>query len=339
MIQLIIDGFRLKQTHLLIVLSIVLIVTGLISATFGQAPLSFSQVIEGLMGPSESALSIIIRELRLPRILLGMLVGAALGFSGAALQGLLRNPLAEPGVIGVTASASLGAVIAIYFGLTALTSFAVPIFAMLGAFAATMVVLLVASRDASVLTLILTGIGLSSLSTALISLVMNFAPNPMSLRDMVLWMLGSLENRTTDDLFLAAPFIILGWILMIGVGQGLNALALGEDAATSLGINLKRLRWRIIAGTALSVGAAVSVCGGIGFVGLVVPHIVRFFVGSEPRQILLPSAIAGAVLLTLADIVTRLPFGAGQLQLGVVTAFIGAPVFLVIVYKTRETMR
>ena len=123
--------------------------------------------------------------------------------------------------------------------------------------------------------------------------------------------------------------------MMIGVGQGLNALALGEDAATSLGVNLKRLRWRIIAGTALSVGAAVSVCGGIGFVGLVVPHIVRFFVGHEPRQILLPSAVAGAILLTLADIVTRLPFGDGQLQLGVVTAFIGAPVFACLLYKNR----
>jgi iron complex transport system permease protein len=334
-----IQKVRMKPLSLLIVLVISLFVVGLVSATFGQVSLSLPQVIEGLTGPDDNGLSIIMRELRLPRILLGMLVGAALGFSGAALQGLLRNPLAEPGVIGVTASASLGAVIAIYFGLTVVSSLAVPVFSMLGAFLATMVVLAVAARDASVLTLILTGIGLSSLATALISLVMNFAPNPMSLRDMVLWMLGSLENRTTDDLFLAAPFIILGWVMMIGVGQGLNALALGEDAATSLGVNLKRLRWRIIAGTALSVGAAVSVCGGIGFVGLVVPHIVRFFVGHEPRQILLPSAVAGAILLTLADIVTRLPFGDGQLQLGVVTAFIGAPVFLVIVYKTREAMR
>jgi iron complex transport system permease protein len=334
-----IKGMRLSQLYLVIALLIVLICVGLVSATFGQAPLSIAQVLEGLSGPNDSGLSIIIRELRLPRIILGMFVGAALGFSGAALQGLLRNPLAEPGVIGVTASASLGAVVAIYFGLTAFSTYAVPVFSMLGALLATMVVLAVAARDASVLTLILTGIGLSSLATALISLVMNFAPNPMSLRDMVLWMLGSLENRTTDDLSLAVPFIILGWLLMIGVGQGLNALALGEDAATTLGVNLKRLRWRIIAGTALSVGAAVSVCGGIGFVGLVVPHIVRFFVGSEPRHILLPSAIAGAILLTLADIITRLSFGNGQLQLGVVTAFIGAPVFLVIVYKTREAMR
>jgi iron complex transport system permease protein len=334
-----IKGLRLNQIYLVTALIIILIGVGLVSATFGQAPLSIAQVLEGLTGPEDSGLAIIIRELRLPRIVLGMFVGAALGFSGAALQGLLRNPLAEPGVIGVTASASLGAVVAIYFGLTAYSTFAVPVLSMLGAFLATLVVLAVAARDASVLTLILTGIGLSSLATALISLVMNFAPNPMSLRDMVLWMLGSLENRTTDDLSLAVPFIILGWLLMIGVGQGLNALALGEDAATTLGVNLKRLRWRIIAGTALSVGAAVSVCGGIGFVGLVVPHIVRFFVGSEPRHILLPSAIAGAILLTFADIVTRLPFGNGQLQLGVVTAFIGAPVFLVIVYKTREAMR
>jgi len=187
--------------------------------------------------------------------------------------------------------------------------------------------------------LILTGIGISSLATACISLVMNFAPTPMSLRDMVMWLLGSLENRTTEDLYMMAPFVLAGWAMLIGVGQGLNALALGEDAAHSLGVNINRLRWRIVLGTALSVGATVAVCGAIGFIGLVVPHLMRAVFGSEPRNILLPSALGGAILLTIADIATRIPVGHTQLRLGVLTAFIGAPVFLYIIYRARENIR
>jgi iron complex transport system permease protein len=268
-----------------------------------------------------------------------MLVGATLGYTGAALQGFLRNPLADPGVVGVTASASLGAVIAIYFGVAAGFSLVTPIFAMLGALGATLVLLTLAARDSSVLTLILAGLGISSLASAAISLVMNYAPSPMALQDMVLWMLGSLENRTFEDLMLAAPFIFIGWAMMIGVGQGLNALSLGSEAATSLGIDVKRLRRRIILGTALSVGAAVSVTGSIGFVGLVVPHFVRAIIGFEPRRILLPSALSGAILITFADILTRLPIGHGQLRIGVVMAVIGAPLFIYIIFKTRESMR
>jgi len=201
------------------------------------------------------------------------------------------------------------------------------------------IMLVLAARDASVLTLILAGIGVSSLSTALMSLVMNFTPNPVTVKEMILWMLGSLENRTFDDLMLAGPFILLGWVAMIGVGQGLNALSLGEEAAHTLGVDLRRLRWRVVLGTAMSVGATVSICGVVGFVGLVVPHMVRALVGFEPRRLLMPSALMGAVLMMLADMLTRLPIGNGQLRLGVVMALIGAPAFLYIVFKTRESMR
>ncbi|TNE63880.1 MAG: iron ABC transporter permease [Alphaproteobacteria bacterium] len=321
------------------VLMLVIVLMVVASAMFGQVSLAPADVLSGLFGGADEGTNIIVRELRLPRILLGLLVGASLGYSGAALQGLLRNPLADPGVVGVTSTASLGAVIAIYLGLSAISPLAVPVMAMSGALLATFLLMALAARDASVLSLILAGIGISSLATAGIALVMNFTPNPISLQDMILWMLGSLENRTFTDLMLATPFIMLGWLIMLGVGQGLNALSLGEEAAHSLGVDLGRLRWRIVIGTALSVGAAVSVCGAVGFVGLVVPHFVRALIGYEPRRILLPSALIGAILLTFADILTRLPVGHGQLRLGVVMAVIGAPVFIYIIFKTRESMR
>lgn len=316
-----------------------LCVAGVLSGMFGQVNLSVADFVAATVGASSEGYNLIVQELRIPRILLGMMAGATLGYTGAALQGLLRNPLADPGVVGVSSSAALGAVMAIYLGVAAQSAFAVPLFAMTGALVATIILMVLAARDASVLTLILAGMGISSLATAGVSLMMNFAPNPMSLQDMIMWMLGSLENRTYEDLMLAGPLILLGWLLMIGVGQGLNALSLGSDAAHTLGIDLKRLRWRVVVGTALSVGATVSVCGSIGFVGLVVPHFVRAFIGSEPRRLLLPSALMGGVVLTLADIITRLPIGHGQLRLGVVMAVIGAPMFIYIIFKTRESMR
>ncbi len=332
---------RLKTSPwaLNILLLAIIMVAVLLSARFGQVDLSTADVLHGIFAPGDDAYTIIVRELRLPRIILAIMAGASLGYTGAALQGLLRNPLADPGVIGVSATASLGAVIAIYMGFTSISALALPITAMLGALVATIILMVLAAKDASVLTLILAGIGISSLATAAMSLVMNFTPNAITVQEMVLWMMGSLENRTFDDLFLAGPFIIAGWLMMIGVGQGLNALSLGEEAASTLGIDVAKLRWRVVLGTAFSVGATVSVCGAVGFVGLVVPHIVRAFVGYEPRRILLPSALCGAAVMVLADILTRLPIGHGQLRLGVVMAVIGAPVFLYIIFKTRESMR
>jgi iron complex transport system permease protein len=316
-----------------------LICCAFLSLFFGEASLDSQEVLAGLVAEAGSPLATIIRDLRLPRVLIGICAGASLGLSGAALQGLLRNPLADPGIIGISASAGLGAVTAIYLGLSTLWIFAIPVMAMAFAFVSIVLLFALASRDGRVLTLILSGIGISSLATACISLVMNFAPTPMSLRDMVFWLMGSLDNRTTEDLLMMLPFVLTGWVLLASVGRGLNALALGEDAAHSLGINLNRLRWLVVLGTALSVGATVAVCGTIAFIGLVVPHIMRAIFGSEPRNILLPSAIGGAILLTLADIATRLPVGHTQLRLGVLTAFIGAPVFLYIIYRARETIR
>ena len=322
-----------------IILLTALILAALVSLTIGPVDLKIMDVMNGIFGPSNDPVSIIVSELRLPRVLLGILIGSALGVSGAALQGVLRNPLADPGVIGVSASAALGAVIAIHLGVHLIWSLFIPIFAMGGALLATLILLAVSVRESSVLMLILVGIGISSLAMAGVSLVMNLAESPMSVRDMIMWMLGSLENRTTTDFFLALPFILLGWIMMINVGQGLNALSVGEDTARSMGINLSMLKFRVVIGSAISIGAAVSVCGSIGFVGLVVPHMVRRLVTKEPGDILIPSALMGGLLLTLADMLTRLPTPGATLQLGVVTSLIGAPTFLYIIYKTRKGMR
>ncbi|MFC3052792.1 FecCD family ABC transporter permease [Kordiimonas pumila] len=320
-------------------LACLLVVAAFVSGMYGQISLTAAEFLRALLGRGDEGLVLIVQDLRMPRVALAILTGATLGYTGAALQGLLRNPLADPGVIGVTSSASLGAVIAIYFGFSAVSLFMVPVFAMTGALFATFVLVILAARDSSVLTLILAGMGISSLAMAGVSLVMNFAPTPMSVQEMVLWMLGSLENRTYEDLILASPFILAGWVMMLGSGQGLNALSLGSEAAATLGIDVARLRWRIVMGTALSVGATVAVCGSVGFIGLVVPHFVRAVIGYEPRKILLPSAFVGAFIMLLADILTRLPIGHGQLRLGVVTALIGAPMFIYIVFKTRESMR
>ena len=335
-------GFLQKyfgKNMLLFFLVVFMVILAFFSLFIGTVSLAPSDIISALMGQSDQAVTIIVTELRLPRVLLGMMVGASLGLSGAALQGLLRNPLADPGIIGVSASAGVGAVVAIHFGLSHAFPLSVPLLSMAGALIATFILMFISLRDSSVLTLILVGIGISSLATALISLVMNFAINPSSLQDMIMWLLGSLENRTMTDVQLAAPFMIAGWLLMWGVHQGLNACSLGDDTAQTLGINLKFLRLRIILGSAISVGAAVSVCGSIGFVGLVVPHIIRGFIGHTPGQLLLPSAFLGAIILTLADLFTRINIGNQQLQLGVVTAFVGAPLFLYIIFKTRGAMR
>ena len=328
-----------KNVSCNIILLTALILAALVSLTIGPVDLKIMDVMNGIFGPSNDPVSIIVSELRLPRVLLGILIGSALGVSGAALQGVLRNPLADPGVIGVSASDALGAVIAIHLGVHLIWSLFIPIFAMGGALLATLILLAVSVRESSVLMLILVGIGISSLAMAGVSLVMNLAESPMSVRDMIMWMLGSLENRTTTDLFLALPFILLGWIMMINVGQGLNALSVGEDTARSMGINLSMLKFRVVIGSAISIGAAVSVCGSIGFVGLVVPHMVRRLVTKEPGDILIPSALMGGLLLTLADMLTRLPTPGATLQLGVVTSLIGAPTFLYIIYKTRKGMR
>ncbi len=295
----------------------------------------FAQLLEG--GDTPEAL--IAREIRLPRALLGALVGGVLGLAGAALQGFLRNPLAEPGIVGASAGAAFGAVVAIYFGLAAVFPLALPLLGMAGALTVVAIIYVLAGRDASVLTLILAGLALNSFAGSLTALALNMAPSPRAALEIAFWLLGSLSDRSLDHLYLAAPFIVLGSVLIFANGRALDALSLGERTAASMGINMNALRFRVVVGTAIAVGAAVSVSGAIAFVGLVVPHLIRPLVGHRPSQLLIASALGGALLLLVADIGVRLIPTYQELKLGVVTGLLGAPFFLVILLRTGRATR
>jgi iron complex transport system permease protein len=273
---------------------------------------------------------------RLPRALAAALVGAVLGACGAALQGLLRNPLAEPGVLGVSATASLAATATILWGLAQASPWVLPIAAIAGALAATALLAALAPRVGSAVTLILIGVGLSSVAGALMSLALNFAPNPFTLADLVNWSLGSVANRSLEDLALAAPFAALGLGLLALAAPGLRVLALGEEAAEGAGLDLGLTRALVVAGCGLATGASVALAGAVGFVGIVAAHLVRPLVGHDPSRALLPAALAGALLLVLADLVIRLTPTGQELKLGVVVALIGAPAFVAIAARRRS---
>jgi len=308
----------------------------LASLLIGPAGFSIADSLSALFGGTGDAVSLVMQEIRLPRALLAIMVGISLGLSGAALQGYLRNPLAEPGLIGVSSSAAFGAVVTLQTGLAAQMMFALPFFGLFGAGVAVVLLLLLAGPRGGSLTLILAGIAISALAAALTSLVLNLSPNPFATSEIVFWMLGSLADRSFSHITIALPFMVLGWILILSTSRGLDALILGEDAAASLGINLTRLRWVLVLGVAACTGAATSVVGAIGFVGLVVPHILRPFVGARPSRLLPASALGGAALVLAADIAARIILPDRDLKLGVVMAIIGAPVFLHLIYRTRR---
>lgn len=294
----------------------------------GPTPLGVGRVLSALAGAGPPGDLIVVWEIRLPRALAAFSTGAALGASGAALQGLLRNPLAEPGVLGVSATASLAATFVIYHGLVEVGAFALPAAAIAGALAATALLTAAAARVGSVVTLILVGVGLSSFAGALMALLVNLAPNPFSLADMLDWTLGSVANRSVDDLLLAAPFLAAGGGLLLAARRGLSGLTLGEEAAAGAGVDLRRARRLVVVGAGLATGAAVATAGAIGFVGIVAPHLVRPLVDHDPARTLVPAALLAGVILVLADVGVRLAPGAAELRLGVVAALIGAPVFL-----------
>jgi iron complex transport system permease protein len=279
---------------------------------------------------------LILREVRLPRALLGLFVGATLGLTGATLQGLLRNPLAEPGLVGASSGAALGAVLVFYFGLAAGSAMLVPFGGVVGALLSLGILYLLAGRNPSMTTLILAGVAISAFTSALTSLALSLAASPYAVYEIIFWLLGSFTDRSMDQVRFAAPFMAIGAILVASTARGLDALTLGEDTAATLGFNQSSLKARAVLGTGLAVGAAVSVTGVIGFVGLVVPHLVRPLVGHRPGRLLLPSALAGAALLLAADLLVRLPLDGPEPKLGVVTSLIGAPFFLWLILRTRR---
>ncbi len=327
----------MKSGHFLIVLVLACLTAILAACLLGSTPMGLSQVIAALLGQSTDADNIVVWEIRMPRALAAFVVGAALGTSGAALQGLLRNPLAEPGVLGVTATSSLFATFALYYGLAASSPFLLPVYAIAGALAATALLAVAAIRIKSVVTLILIGVGLSSFSASLMSLLLNLAPNPFSLADMMNWLLGSVANRSFLDLQTTVPFIALGLAILFVTRRGLSALTLGDEAASGVGLNLHRQRIAVVLGAGLATGAAVALAGAIGFVGIVAPHIVRPFVNYDPARSLLPSGLLAGLILVLADIAVRLMPTTTELKLGVVAALIGAPAFIWIAMQRRVT--
>lgn len=308
----------------------------IIAACFlGSTSLPVDRLLGALFGGADAGDRLVVWQIRLPRALAAYIVGAALGISGAALQGLLRNPLAEPGVLGVSASASLMATFSLYYGIASITPWALPIAAIIGALSATAVITLAALRTQSVVTLILIGVGLSSFAGAAMSLLMNLAPNPFSLSDMINWMLGSVANRSFDEIMLAGPFILAGALILFTTRRGLSALTLGEEAASGIGLDLQRQRILTVVGAGLATGGAVALAGAIGFVGIVAPHIIRPLVGHDPARSLLPSALLSGLILVLADIFIRLVPTNSELKLGVVAALIGAPAFVWIAMQRR----
>ncbi|MFT5175856.1 MAG: iron complex transport system permease protein [Gammaproteobacteria bacterium] len=310
--------------------ALLLMVLGLFAASLGNghAVLPLLELLAGSAADADGTLWLILTSIRLPRAVLAVLVGASLGMAGAALQGYLRNPLAEPALIGASSTAALGAVIVLYSGLSGAFALALPLGGMLGAAAGMALVALLGGRD-SVLGLILAGVAINALAGALTSLALNLAPSPFASLEIAFWLLGSLADRSAEHVWMALPFMTIGWLLLLSLTRTLDALTLGEETATSMGFNLRRTRIVIVLGCGLLVGACVAVSGVIGFVGLVVPHLLRPLVGNRPGALLLPAALGGAALVLAADIAARALSGSGgELKLGVVTALVGAPFFL-----------
>ena len=304
----------------------------------GPVRLSPLTVIDALFGGGSDVQQTIVREIRLPRTILGLAIGAMLGLSGAALQGLLRNPLASPSLFGAPQSAAFGAVLMIALGWADVRSYALPVAGIAMAFASVFVLLGIAGRNAGLLLLILAGLAISSLAGAATALVMNLSSNPFAALEIAFWLLGSLEDRSFRHVTLALPFIIAGAVVLMSQRNAFRALSLGEESAQSLGVDVGRLRLLVIVGVALGVGGAVAVTGTIGFIGLVAPHLMRPLIGHDPARLLVPSALTGAALLLAADVAVRIIPSTTDIKVGVLTSIIGVPFFLYLIVRERRAL-
>jgi iron complex transport system permease protein len=331
-----------KSTPLIIGLIASIMVLAILSLMVVPSGLSPRAALTGLID-GEGVPGLIVRSIRLPRTLLALLIGATFGLAGAALQGLLRNPLAEPALFGAPQAASVGASFVIAYGLAGATSFAVPLAGIAGALLSIGGLVAIAGRRASLTVTLLAGLALASFAGAATALILNLAPTPYAALEIAFWLLGSLEDRSVDHLIIATPFLLVSWLLLALLAPAFRALTLGEDAAASLGVDIDRTRILVVIAVALGVGAAVAVAGSIGFIGLVAPHLVRRRVGSDPARVCLPAALMGAALLLAADVAVRLiPTNpnatAIELKLGVVTALIGVPFFLMMIFRERQLL-
>ncbi|WP_230532537.1 FecCD family ABC transporter permease [Microvirga roseola] len=309
----------------------------LASLLIGPAPLSPALAVKALVSDQGGA-SIVVREIRLPRTLLALLIGWIFGLTGAGLQGLLRNPLADTAVFGAPQAAAFGAVLVLYSGLVGALSWALPFAAIVGALLSIALVVLVAGRRATVVVLVLSGLAVGGLAGAGTSLAISLSPNPFAVTEIVFWLLGSLEDRSRTHVVLALPFILIASGLVLAAAPGLRALALGEETARSLGTDVTRLRLLIVAGAAIGTGASVAVAGTIGFIGLVAPHLVRPFVGYDPARTLVPAGLVGAALLLAADCAVRLIPSGTEVKIGVLTAILGVPFFLWVIARRKAEL-
>jgi iron complex transport system permease protein len=321
-----------------IALAVLVALLALGSLGTGPVKLSPVTVLDALFGGGSDVQQTIVREIRLPRAILGLAIGAILGLSGAALQGLLRNPLASPSLFGAPQSAAFGAVLMIALGWADVRSWALPVAGITMAFTSVFVLLSIAGRSAGLLLLILAGLAISSLAGAATSLVMNLSANPFAALEIAFWLLGSLEDRSFRHVTLALPFITAGAILLMSQRSAFRALSLGEETAQSLGVNVGQLRLLVIVGVALGVGGAVAVTGTIGFIGLIAPHLMRPLIGHDPTRLLVPSALTGSALLLAADIAVRIIPSTTDIKVGVLTSIIGVPFFLYLIVRERRAL-
>jgi iron complex transport system permease protein len=328
------------QRRRAVTIALVALVMLLFLASLGVGPVRLNPltVLNALFGSGSDIQQVIVREIRLPRAILGFAIGAMLGLSGAALQGLLRNPLASPSLFGAPQSAAFGAVLMIALGWADVRSYALPVAGIAMAFVSVFALLGIAGRNAGLLLLILAGLAISSLAAAATSLAMNLSSNPFAALEITFWLLGSLEDRSFRHVVLALPFIMVGAAILMSQRAAFRALSLGEEAAQSLGVNVGRLRLLVIVGVALGVGASVAVTGSIGFIGLIAPHLMRPLIGQDPGRLLVPSALTGAALLLAADIAVRLIPSTTDIKVGVLTAIIGVPFFLYLILRERRTL-
>src|ERR1700676_3490257 len=327
-----------RRSGVMAALVVLVVLLALGPLGIGPVRLSPVTVIDALFGGGSDLSQIIVRDISLPRAILAFAIGAILGLSGAALQGLLRNPLASPSLFGAPQSAAFGAVLVIALGLADVRTYALPVAAIAAAFASVFVLLSIAGRNAGLLILILAGLAISSLAGAATALVMNLSSNPFAVLEIAFWLLGSLEDRSFRHVMLALPFIVAGAVVLLSQRHAFRALSLGEETAQSLGVDVGRLRLMVIAGVALGVGGAVAVSGTIGFIGLVAPHLMRPLIGHDPARLLVPSALSGAALLLSADIAVPIIPSTSDIKVGVLTSIIGVPFFLYLIMRERRAL-
>ena len=323
--------------RLLIVLGLLILAAIGLAVILGEVPFSAAQYREALTQPASAAAEVL-WQVRAPRAVCALVVGAALGLAGAVLQGLLRNPLADPGVLGVSATSGLGAALAIVAGAAALPG-GVEVSALMGAAVGGGLLVAVSARLRSPEALILFGVALSSFAGAITALIFNLSPSPIAQAEVMSWLLGSVQNRSWIDVAWVVPPVIVAGVLAFLSAPGLRMLALGEDAAATSGLPMARLRILALIAAAVATGAAVAVAGIIGFVGLAAPHIVRSMVRGDPRAVLAPSALTGGLILVLADLAARMTPTDQELKLGVFTALIGAPLFALIAWRAAREWR